>query len=451
IGFAVWGLFVALAGKNSPLSAQEPPSAPPVSADAAVKSAEPAEQMIYLPYEELKDVFQQHGAAVFLPFQDYLRLWEKTWATRNRPPEQPPIGGVITSAKYVAKVEKDLVRVQAVFSLQVLKEGWVDIPIAFGEAAIGTVTAEPGPVLLRGTGNGTYALLFSKGGQHTVTIELTARVRTAPDGRSFDLQIPNVGITNFEVTVPEGDQSIELQPKLLQENVKGDPKVTTLRASLGSTDKVTAQWHPRVGTKPDMELLASATTATLVSVEDGLIHSDAHFLVEVLRGQVERLRVAVPKGQRVLDVTSESRVKEWTVAEEDGRQVVTVELLSRQSGKIPLEVHTEWPLTAEPFDAAGTADATAYGIHLLDVLRESGQVAVRTGSDLLLNVTTQQGLARIDESEADQRIKRPGASYFKYYTPQCRLSATAKPVQPRVVAEHVADVIIGTAQLKLQT
>lgn len=448
IGFAVCGLLGLGGGEFSQLAAQE---SPPISAETAAAGQAPAEQMIYLPYDELKDVFQKHGASVFMPFADYLRLWEKTWASGTRAPEQPPVGGVISTAKYTAKVEQDLVRVQAVYGVQVLKEGWVELPITFGEAAIGTVKAEPGPVLLRGTGNGAYALLFSKSGQHTVTMELTARVRTAPEGRSFDLQIPNVGITDFEITVPEADQSIELQPKLLQETVKGDPKTTLLRASLGSTDKVTARWHPRVGTKPDMELLASATTATLVSVEDGLIHADAHFLIEVLRGQVERLRVAVPKGQRILDVTSESRVKEWTVAEEEGRQVVTVELLSRQSGKVPLEVHTEWPLTAEAFDAAGVAEANAYGIHLLDVLRESGQVAVRTGNDLLLNITMQQGLARIDESEADPRIKRPGASYFKFYTPQCRLSATAKPVQPRVVVDHFADVVISTDQLRLQT
>jgi hypothetical protein len=357
---------------------------------------------------------------------------------------------VISQAAYVATIEQDLVRILATYDVQVLQEGWVELPLTFGEAAIGRVTAEPGPVWLRGTGNGTYALMFSTKGAHQVTLELTARVRTAPEGRSFELLIPNVGITNFELAIPEADQTIELQPKLLQEKLPVEGATTKLRASLGSTDKVTARWHPRVGTKPDMELLASALNSTLVSVEDGLVHADAYFLVEVMRGQVGQFRIVVPKGQRILDVTSESRVKEWTVAEEENRQVVTVELVSRQSGKIPLEIHTEWPLEGETFDAAGLMDGTAHGIHLLDVLRESGQIAVRTGSDLQLNITTQQGLARIDESEADPRLKRPGAAYFKFYTPECRLRASAKPVEPRVVVEHRADVSLTTDQLRLQ-
>ncbi|MBI1348331.1 hypothetical protein GC163_18810 [bacterium] len=432
--------------------AQDSGSSPPASAvDASGKGESPPEPVIYLPYSELKAVFQQHGASVFLSFQDYLSMWEKAFPQVNRPPEQPPVGGVITSANYVATVQQDLAQIEAQFDIQILKEGWVEIPVTFGEAAVGSVTGEPGPVFLRGTGNGTYALLFSKPGQHKITLQLTARVRTAPEGRSFELQIPNVAITTFQLTVPDADQTIDLQPKLLQEPVPGNDKATQLKASLGSTDKVTVRWHPRVGTKPDMELLASATNATLITVADGLIHADSFFLVDVLRGQLQQLRVAVPKGQRILDVTSEARVKEWSVAEEAERQIITVELLSRQSGKIPLEVHTEWPLSTEPFDAAGLQDGVAHGIHLLDVLRESGQVALRASSDLVLNVTTQQGLARIDEAEVDARIKKPGASYFKFYSPDCLLSATAKPIEPRLLVDHVADLYIQRSQLKLVT
>ncbi len=439
VSFLCYGNFCALAQESPPVSAQE-----------AVSTSTPEESVIYLPYQNLKQVFEKHGATMLMPFDDYLRLWQQTVA-RLPLPDQPPVGGVISKAAYTAKVEQDLVRIQAKLEVLILKEGWVDIPVSFGDAAIASVTGDPGPVLLRGTGNGAYALMFSKSDAQTVQLELTARVRTAPEGRSFDLQIPNVGITSFELTVPDADQSIELQPKLLQESVSDDPKVTQLRASLGSTSKVTARWHPRVGTRPDMELLASATNATLVSIEDGLIHADAHFQIEVLRGQLEQLRVAVPKGQRVLDVTSAVGIKEWTIADEAERQVITVALLNRQGGKIPLEVHTESTLTGEPFDAAGMSGETAYGIHLLDVLRESGQIAIRAAADLQLNVTTQQGLARIDESEADARIKKPGAAYFRFYTPECRLSATAKPLQPRLTVDHAADVIVTTTQLRLHT
>ncbi|HET6425709.1 MAG TPA: hypothetical protein VFG20_18610, partial [Planctomycetaceae bacterium] len=298
---------------------------------------------------------------------------------------------------------------------------------------------------------GEYGLLFSEVGEHTVTLEMTARVLTAPEGRSLELQVPTVGVTSFDLVVPDADQTIEVEPKLLQEPVEAAAKTTRIRANLGSTDKIAARWHPRVGSKPDMELLASATSATLVQVEDGLIHTDVFFNVEVLRGQIERLRVAVPKGHRVLDVVSAARVREWKVAEEDNRQIITVELVSRQGGKVPLEVHTERAVETEPFEIAGLDGETATGIHLLDVLRESGQIAIRASADLTLSVTSQQGVSRIDEAEVDQRIRRPGAAFYKFYTPQVKLTATVKPVEPRLLLDHLAIATYTQDQLKLES
>lgn len=425
--------------------AQETPPA-----DASKPNA-PAEQVIYIPFKNLRATFEKQGSSVFLPYQEYLSLWEKAWGKALQDAAIPPVPGIISSAKYVATVEQDVARIQATLTVQVLKPGWGEIPVKFGGAAIGRITSAPGKVLLRGVGPGEYGLLFSEVGEHTVTLEMTTRVLTAPEGRSLELQVPTVGVTSFDIVVPDADQTIEVEPKLLLEPVEAAAKTTRIRANLGSTDKIVARWHPRVGSKPDMELLASATSATLVQVEDGQIHTDVYFSLEVLRGQLERLRVAVPKGHRVLDVVSAARVREWKVAEEANRQVVTVELVSRQGGKIPLEIHTERAVDAEPFDVAGMDRDTATGIHLLDVLRESGQIALRAGADLTLSVTTQQGVSRIDEAEVDQRLRRPGASFYKFYTPQVKLTAAVKPVEPRLLLDHVAIATFTQDQLKLES
>lgn len=445
----VWTILLA-AGVVSdfPAAAQETPPSATQPANEGMQP--PPEQVIYVPFKNLRTVFEKHGSSVFLPFAEYLTLWEKSWGTGLKP-DAPPVAAAMTSARYSATVKQDLATIQATLVVQVLKPGWAEIPVKFGNAAIGAVTSAPGNVLLRGTAPGEYALLFHEPGEQTVSLEMTTRVLTAPDGRSLELQVPPVGVTTFLLTVPDADQSIEVQPKLLQEKVAGEPKTTQIKASLGSTDRIAARWHPRVGAKPDMDLLASATSATLVQVEDGLIHTDVFFNVDVLRGQVEKLRVAVPLGHRVLDVQSPARVREWSVAAEENRQVVTVELVSRQGGKILLEVHTERPWEGSPFDVAGLDGNAAHGIHLLDVLRESGQLALRSSADLVLSVTQQQGVSRIDDSEVDARIKRPGAAFYKFYTPQCRLTAAVKPVEPRLLLDHLAVVTFTQDQLKLDS
>jgi hypothetical protein len=440
-----------LAGSSSALGQPDDPNNP---ADALVKQNEKVvDRTVYIPFKSLKAIFEKPDGSVFVPYADYLKLIESAMANGFRKAEQPPISGVITSASYTVRVEKDVAQVSATLVVQALDKGWAEVPVKFGEAAIGKLVSDTGKVLLRGTGNGTYSLLLPTPGEHKIQLELTARVRTAPEGKSLEMDIPTVGITSFELVVPEADQSVELKPKLVSEPVAvaADAKETRIKASVGSTDKISIRWHPRVGTKPDMELLTSVTNQTLVTVEDGLVHTDAWLTYEVLRGQIEKVRIAIPKGQRILDITSNAKVKEWKAVDEDNRQVVTVELLSRLDGKVTVEVHTERAAPTDAFEAAGMDAETAYGIHALDVIRESGTVAVKQGSELMLTVEEQTGLLRIDDSEVDARLKRPGAVYFRYYSPSFLLKLLAKPVEPRLIVEHASQLVFRDDQLRLRS
>lgn len=429
-----------LHGQEEPAKADETVTSPPQ------KSA--MQRLIYVPYRSLKSVFDQEGATAFLPYGEYLKLLDAVLGSSLRKPLQPPISGVIKSARYAGKVEGDIVQITATLAVESLQDGWAEVPIRFGEAAIGEITSDSGKVLLRGTGPGSYSLLLPKPGEHTITLQLAARVRVSPEGRNVELEVPPVGITSFELSVPEADQTIELTPKLVTEIVPAEEKTTKIKVSVGSTEKITARWHAKTGSKPDMQLLANVTGATLVSVEDGLVHSDAWLQYEVLRGQMEKIRIAIPKGKRVLDVTSDAKVKEWSTADEAERQVITVEFLSRLSGKTTVEVHLESDLPSEPFDVAGLTDQAAHGVHALDVVRESGQIAVRSGGELSLAVEEQQGVQRLAEGDVDARIRRPGALYFKYYSPNLRLKLQAKSVEPRLLVNHVVHLIITEDRLR---
>ena len=295
--------------------------------------------------------------------------------------------------------------------------------------------------MLRATGDGVYSLLFPNPGEHKVKIQLAARVRTSPDGKSFELEVPAVGVTKFELLIPEADQAVEVTPLLVRQPVEAAKgKETKIAGNLGAASRLGVLWHPKASIKPEMDLLASVTNHTQVSVADGLIHTDAFLRYDVLRGELTQLRVAVPKGDRILGVSSnDANVKGWKAADEANRQVVTIELLSGAKKALTLEVHTERPVAAEAFDVVGLNDnAPAAGIHALDVVRESGQLVVAKGADLLLNVEKLTGLTRIEEAEVAEAIRRPGSLAYKFYSPKVELKLTAKAVEPRVLVNHVA-------------
>ena len=446
---AVLGALIAAVGTSAALA--QPADSNKAADATASENQKSVERLIYMPFKSLKAAFEKADGSIFVPYAEYLKLFDAAMSTGLRKSDQPPVPAVITSASYTAKVEKDVAQVSATLVIQALEKGWAEVPVKFGEAAIGKLTSDTGKVLLRGTGNGTYSLLIPTPGEHKIQIELTARVRTAPEGKSLDMDIPPVGITTFELIIPEADQTVELKPKLVAEAAAPRGKETRVKATIGSTEKIAVRWHPRVGAKPDMELLASVTNQTLVTVEDGLVHTDSWMTYEVLRGQLEKVRIAVPKGHRILDITSNAKVKEYKAVDEDERQLVTVELLSRLDGKVTLEVHTEQAAPAEAFDIAGMEGESAHGIHALDVIRESGTVAVKQGSDLTLTVEEQTGVLRVDESEVDGQLKRPGALYFKYYSPAFRLKVLAKPVEPRLIVDHSSQLIFRDDQLRLRS
>lgn len=421
------GTLVALliAASGSALAQDEPPAA-----EGDETKPDTLERLIYLPYKNLKEVFAKHGSTVFMPYAEYLKLWEQSQA-----PGKKGVEGVITEAHYTATVDKSLLRIKAELTVRVLGKPWVEVPVTFGRAAVGKLTADKeGQVLLRGTGNGQYALLFGEAGEHKVTLELAAAITTSPDGRTADFSVPPVGVTTFELAIPETDQTVEVSPQLVGLPVNAAEGETRIKANLGSTTRISARWHPRTSLKPDMDLLASVKNLQKVSLRDGLVHTDAWLEYSVLRGEMTELAIAVPLGQRILGVTSpNSKIRGWKKADEANRQTVSVEFLSPVKDKVTIEVHTEREFATEAIDVAGREDDGKYlGIHSVDAVRESGQITVAAASDLSLQFEQVKDLSRIEDDKVEALVREAGAASFKFYSPNVRLSVLAKPVEPRL-------------------
>ncbi|MFP6766413.1 MAG: hypothetical protein VB858_22475, partial [Planctomycetaceae bacterium] len=321
-------------------------------------------------------------------------------------------------------------------SVRVLGKPWVEVPVTFGRAAVGRLTADKdGQVLLRGTGDGKYTLLFGEAGEHKVTLELAAAITTSPDGRSADFSVPPVGVTTFELVVPEPDQTVKIAPQLVPLPVDAAAGETRIKANLGSTTNISARWHPRTSQKPDMDLLASVSNLQKVSLRDGLVHTDAWLEYDILRGEMAELAIAVPLGHRILGVTSSnSKIRGWKKVDGETRQTVTVEFLSPVKEQVTIEVHTEREFSDAMIEVVGREAAGKYlGIHSVDAVRESGQISIAVGSDLSLHFEQLLGLARIEDEKVEQRIRQSDAASFRFYSPNIRMVVQAKPVEPRLL------------------
>ena len=152
-----------------------------------------------LPYRELRSVFEKQKATVFMPYDEYLKLIAKDSMPK---PGQPPVAAVISAATYRTTIDRDVARIEAEYTVRVLGQAWSELPVKFGNAAVGEVTSEligdakADKILLRASGDGTYSLLFPTPGEYKVKIQLGSSSDTSSEVVSGDLKIGDSIILN---------------------------------------------------------------------------------------------------------------------------------------------------------------------------------------------------------------------------------------------------------------
>ncbi|MAE63895.1 MAG: hypothetical protein CMJ18_06445 [Phycisphaeraceae bacterium] len=124
--FIAWvGLSIAALGPAVVRGEEAPQHEPATTPGSSVR-----EQSIYIPYRKLREVFEKEQRGVFLPYERFIELWR---AARDQagpvPPAGPPVSDLITEMHSEVTVSEDVVRVVAKIRIEVLRQGWVTVPL----------------------------------------------------------------------------------------------------------------------------------------------------------------------------------------------------------------------------------------------------------------------------------------------------------------------------------
>ncbi len=445
--FLLWVLGVACLSVPGAALAQDQPGTTVGEAPKEQTDSRPTavDRLIYIPYEKLSEVVERLKSKVVISYEEYMDLVKR--ANAGGETKTPQAQVVISSSSYSAIVRGEIVEITAVLSCQALQPSWAELPVQFGNAAVGELTAVgASQVLLRGIGDGKYALLFEKGGQTQVTLKLMAPVKRTPTGPTLDLTVPPVGITTFSLTIPKPDFDVTVSPRNIPVPITEAPAEGTSRVvvSLGATERISAVWVPKTSDRPDMDLLSTVTNTIEVSVRDGLVHTHSQLAYRILRGELTSLRIAVPLDQRILDVTSSTRLRGWQAIREEQRQIIEVELLGSVTDALTLDIHAEQALPGESLRLGGlTEEGRAWGIHALDVTREQGTLKLTHGEELTLVVSEQSGLMRTESQ--DRQLE------FRYFSPGFVFAVRAEPVLPTLDVSHDALLVFREQRLETES
>ncbi len=446
LGIVVWP-------PAGPLFAQAPPAS---SEDGGRDRELVREQSIYIPYDKLRQVFEKHGRGVFLPYEEFQKLW-KDARQRAQPPVQqkPPVGALITEIENEATVSKDVIRVKARLKIEVLAEGWNEIPLRLADAAITGATLADQPARIIGNAKQGYRLLVEKKGKQPQQIELVLEyakaITKAPGRNSVSLQAPQAPVNRWRVRIPQSGVKVNIHSLIAAtevptEQLDGtDPESqpqgdeTVVLAFVGAAPAVRIDWTPKAEGAMGLEALVSVQAQQEVRLGEGVTRTDTRLNYTISRAELAELIIEVPADQKVVNVF-DPNVRQWSVEKVDDRQRITAQLFQPARASQQVTVELEQFAHDRP---AGTLKVPV--VKALGADRQQGVLVVRVEEGLRATATPTMGLLQIDVPKSLAGGKWDFS--YRYATAEYALELQVEKVQPRILADALVEAYLEPERL----
>jgi len=492
----LWVMGVSMGRSAAPPGA--PPGAPP-AAPAAAPAVPPQgegaagekdkslrEQSIYIPYEKLRKVFEKEGRGVFLPYEKFRELWDAAQARRETAAEpKPPVGALITEIDNEATASKDVVRVRAVMKIEVLGEGWNEVPLRLADTAITEATLGGQPARILSAGAAGYKLLVEKKGKGPETLELVLQyakaVARAPGQNSVAFEAPQAPVNRWKVRIPEAGVKVNLHPLIAATEVVAtapqpkpepppatpaekkpesaekkpeptapkpgekkpepasakpaeNPQETVVLAFVGAAPTVRIEWTPKAEGAAGLEALATVQAEQQVSIHEGGTRTRTLLAYTISRAELRQVSVEVPADQKVVNVF-DANVRQWSVEQAGAVQKITVQLFeaARQSQNVIVELEKYAREGKQPDLAVPVVRAVGVG-------RQQGVVVVQIAEGIRAEVVRSGGLLQLDAAELPPALAKGAWAFsYRYATVPYDLQLSIEKVQARILVDSLVE------------
>lgn len=356
-------------------------------------------------------------------------------------PTNPPPSVSIVSANYTGSIGERVAQLDA--TLRVMTTAANQRLRLFGDdVAVQQFTASLKDVKLVREGGDLVAVLPRKG-ETTLQLKLLVKVGGDATRRALAFRIPGALTSQMTATIDQPEADVEFPTAVSFKRTAAGAQ-TQVEALIASGERIELRWTPRMKRAAEIAATVIAQNTALVSLGSGVVNCRATFDYQVVQGELRQVRVRLPATHRLLRVEGEA-IRTWEVKDDNG-PVLTVELLKGFAPAYRLVVETETALGALP------ATVQIETPHALDVIRETGLVALRGDEDLELSVEQATGVQRVDAEEF-ARAGGPSAgslfSAFRFLKPDFALRARAAAAQPEIEAQVHNHVTVGAEQVSL--
>jgi hypothetical protein len=389
---------------------------------------------------------------VVLPVDEYRTLHARAYPS-ERDPEPPPVEATLTRVDYDLRINSDLASGRATLTVDVLKDGWVRVPVPAGllvrEARLDgkLVSLVPG---VTGKTGGQLSALLSHPGRAVLLLDIALPVASSAGEESISLPATSSGVTRASVQLLRQGVDIKLAGGLLSEKSESATESKWIAYGRGN-EPLTFTWRRKTEDHhTTLPLRMRGSITQLLGLGEDTTSINAEVNLEVTQGAAHEIKIQIPDKITINQVLG-AMVADWEVksgelsvtflepVEQRARFVITGETRSPREGQI------EIPL-----------------LRLLDAERETGGVAVEVlGAGEIKDVKS-EGLESADATDLGEMVAshqsqsltafrfRPGAAKLTRslsvdvarYTPQAVLLANVEEARYQVLISGEGKILV---------
>jgi hypothetical protein len=331
---------------------------------------------------------------VVIPVEEYRVLRAKAYPTEHDP-EPPPLDATLTRVDYDLHVAGDLATGRATLTIDVLKDGWVRVPVPAGllvrEARLDgkAVSLVPGELGKRAP---HVSALLSHAGRSVLLLDVDVAVTSSAGDESLALPATESGVTRAAVQLPRQGVDLRVGGGMLSEKSEEEGATKWLAYARGN-EALTFTWRRKTEdhhVELPLRLRGSLTQLTSLAEDSTSVYAEANF--EIVQGAAREVKIRLPETITINQVAG-AMVADWEMT--NGELAVTF--------LEPVEHSARFVITAEsrlPRD--GIIDIPL--LRLENTERDEGGVAVEVLGAGEIKGQKSQGMEEADATDLGELV-----------------------------------------------
>jgi len=249
---------------------------------------------------------------VVIPVEEYRVLRAKAYPVEHDP-EPPPVDATLTRVEYDLRVAGDVAAGRATLTVDVLKDGWVRVPVPAGllvrEAQLDgkLVSLVPGAA---GKGGGHLSALLSHAGRSVLLLDVDVPVTSSAGDESLALPATESGVTRAAVQLPRQGIDLRIAGGLLSEKSESAGETKWLAYGRGN-EALTFTWRKKIEDHhmdQPLRLRGSLTQLTSLAEDSTSIYAEEN--LDVVQGAAREARIELPENVTINQVSG-AMVADW--------------------------------------------------------------------------------------------------------------------------------------------